>query len=302
MMTVLNSSIKLLQGSELLQRHKGFKTLLKRAYMTALKIATRGKGINKNIGAGGAFRFDYTFAFSDFQSWGTGHNNAFQVLLKMCEGRKVVFDVGAHVGLCSMPVSRVIGEGGVVYAFEPSKTNMDRLSKNLAYNNIDNVKLLPHLVGDKSRANVPFHESYEVTGMNSIARYKGDDTYSITYKDQVSIDDFCADHDIIPEIIKIDVEGAESGVLRGAENVLRNHRPVIVLSVHPRHLQLLGDSVDNLKNIIEGVGYGILDMNGAPAGELGFREYLLKPLPGKSQGAPCPRQRHIMGASAKGTL
>jgi len=283
--------------------------MMKRLSMAALWIMTGGRGIKKNIGAGGAFRFDYSFAFSDFQSWGTGHNNAFQALLEMCEGRKVVFDIGAHIGLCSMPVSRVIGESGTVYAFEPSKTNMDCLSKNLGYNNIDNVKLMPFLVGEKSGMKVPFHESDEVAGMNSIARYKGDDTYKITYREQVSIDDFCADHHIIPEIIKIDVEGAESKVLRGAENVLKNCRPLIVLSVHPKHLRLLGDSVDHLKNLIESLGYKILEMNGEIASDLSFKEYLLEPLsvtpvsvlrsPAKDE-CPGPFSKEIPGPWALG--
>jgi len=274
-----NLLIKLLSNSKWLQQHERFRKFLKSYAMLILKVATLNKGIKKRIGSmGGTFRFDYNFAFSDFQNWGAGHNNAFKTLLQLCEGKKVIFDLGAHIGLCSLPISKVVEEGGIVYAFEPSEINMHYLSRNIHYSSISNIRLIPFLVGDKNRLDVPFYESDYVAGMNSIVRYKNDGSYKLSNKRQVSIDDFCENNLIVPEVIKIDVEGAEIKVLEGAKNVLKKYRPIIVLSVHPKHLNLLGSSVENLKNIIAGLGYNILDINRQIVYDLGLREYVLEPL------------------------
>lgn len=274
-----NSLLKLLIHSKWLQQHEKFRNCCKLSSMFILKIVTGNKGIKKNIGSrGGTFRFDYEFAFSDFQSWGIGHNNAFDTILKVCEGKRVIFDIGAHIGLCSMPVSKVISEDGLVYAFEPAKTNVQHFLRNIEYSGIINIKLFPYLVGEETKENVPFYETHYVTGMNSIVSYKDDDTYKVIDKKQVSLDDFCAHNRIIPEVIKIDVEGAEIEVLKGAKNVLKRYRPIIILSVHPKHLRLLGDSIESLKILITSLGYRILGMDRKVVSDLGLKEYLLEPV------------------------
>lgn len=274
-----NSVMNLISHSEWFEKHARVKEFCKIFAILVLKIVTGNKGIKKRIGSiGGIFRFDYTFAFSDFQSWGAGHNDGFKTLLMVCKGKKVVFDIGSHIGLCSMPISKIIEGCGIVYAFEPSKTNLYYFFKNIQYNGINNIKLLPLLVGDETKISVPFYESHQITGMNSIVSYKNDSTYKITYKKQVSLDDFCTDNRIYPEVIKIDVEGAEIKVLKGAKNVLKNYRPIIILSAHPKHLDLLGESVENLRNLISCLGYKILDMDRQIVSDIGLREYLLEPM------------------------
>lgn len=81
-------------------------------------------GVTKDIGKAGKFRLSSYFVFSDFKNWGKGRNNVFTKLLGLARGRNVVLDIGAHIGLCSMPISRVLGQGGICYAFEPSEANL----------------------------------------------------------------------------------------------------------------------------------------------------------------------------------
>ncbi len=272
-------SFKLVTHNKWLQQHALFRKSIKRPLMFALKIITSNRGLRKNIGfRGGYFRFDYAFAFHDFASWGTGHNNAFETLLRVCVGKKVVFDVGAHIGLCSMPLSKVISPLGMIYAFEPAKTNLKYLSKNITYSGLTNIKVLPNLVGKITEENVPFYEANYITGMNSVVSYKKNDSYKITYKNQISLDGFCRDNGVIPEVIKIDVEGAEIDVLKGAQKTLKIHRPTIILSVHPRHLELLGESVENLRSLIAELKYKILDEGRHVVSNFELREYLLEPI------------------------
>jgi len=278
-MVSFNSLINGLHKSQWLQQHEKIREFGKLISMHLLRVITLNKGIKKNIGGmDGTFRFDYVFAFSNFKDWGKEHNNGFRALLGISMGKKVVFDIGAHIGLCTLPLSKVVNRNGFVYAFEPAKTNLDYLRKNIIYNKIRNIKVIPCIVGEESKSKVSFFESRLKSGMNSLILYKDDGTFTMTYKRQISLDDFCSKNNIIPDVIKIDVEGAEIKVLHGAKNILSKYRPTIILSVHPRQLRIMGESVEGLKKVIESLRYKILDMDGKNINELKLSEYLLKPV------------------------
>lgn len=274
-----NLLLKLLIHSKWLQQHEKFRNCCKLSSMFILKIVTGNKGIKKNIGGmKGTFRFDYEFAFSNFRDWGKEHNNGFKTLLDVSIGKNVIFDIGAHIGLCTLPLSRAVDRNGMVYAFEPAEANLNYLRKNIIYNKISNIKVIPCLVGEESKSKVSFFESRLQSVMNSLILYKDNGTFAMTHKRQISLDDFCSKNNIIPDVIKIDVEGGEICVLRGARDILTKHRPVVILSVHPRHLRLMRSSIDDLKQLIKSLRYKITDIDGKMANELLLSEYLLKPV------------------------
>ena len=88
---------------------------------------------------------------------------------------------------------------------------------------------------------------------------------------------FCEKKGIIPEVIKIDVEGAELGVLRGAQKVLQRYRPTIILSVHPRELEVMGLNENMLHSFIKSLNYICYDSNGSIVKDLVGIEYILRP-------------------------
>jgi FkbM family methyltransferase len=144
-------------------------------------------------------------------------------------------------------------------------------------NNVDNVIVVPSLVGDKCDDCVEFYESSSDSGMNSLCMPKNKDSiYNKIVKEQVTLDSFVAKNGCIPGLIKIDVEGAEINVLRGAKSVLREYHPEIIISVHPKHLEILGHSVDELTKEIRGLGYQIYNVDGSQVnGKLKSGEYCL---------------------------
>ena len=144
-------------------------------------------------------------------------------------------------------------------------------------NNVDNVIVVPSLVGDKCDDCVEFYESSNDSGMNSLCMPKNKDSvYNKIVKEQVTLDSFVAKNGCIPGLIKIDVEGAEINVLRGAESVLRKYHPEIIISVHPKHLKILGHSVDELAKEIRGLGYQTYNIDGSKVnGNLQSGEYYL---------------------------
>jgi hypothetical protein len=85
-----------------------------------------------------------------------------------------------------------------------------------------------------------------------------------------TIDDICAD--LAPDLIKIDVEGAELLAVRGAREVLRRSAPVLLIAVHPEAMRALGTSPAELVALLGEFGYVGRRLDGSVATEPGFEE------------------------------
>ncbi|MEW6593815.1 MAG: FkbM family methyltransferase [Thermodesulfobacteriota bacterium] len=231
------------------------------------------------IGPYGPFRLDARFAFSDFAHWGEGHNDGFRDCVGACRGKRCVIDIGAHIGLVTLAASSVMADDGLLAAFEPAEANRRLLLRHLELNGLQGkVRVESALVGDEEQQSVPFFELDDATGMNTIAPGVMDGKFRRVTRPQVSLDSYCASHGFRPEVIKIDVEGAELGVLRGARAVLERDRPLVFLSVHPQQIRSLGESPEELAELIRSLRYVCRHADGSPATDLAFHEYLLFPV------------------------
>ena len=90
-----------------------------------------------------------------------------------------------------------------------------------------------------------------ISGANRLGEGGG----STVEVEAVTIDDFCARHGIRPSLIKIDVEGAELEVLRGADAVLRRFRPLLLVELNPSALRDRGAAPEQLLDALAGLGY-----------------------------------------------
>jgi FkbM family methyltransferase len=220
--------------------------------------------------------------FSDYSKWGEAHNSGFSLCINECKGKKCVLDLGAHIGLVSMPSSAVLAPEGRIYSFEPAGENLKYLKYHIQINGIKNIEAVDCLVGSCEKDEVPFFEESDYGGLNSTANVNSmvDDSrlFTKSLKRQVSIDFFCKNRDIHPEIIKIDVEGAEIDVLEGALNTLKTDKPVIFLSYHPKHIASLNRSEAEYRAILEKIDYSCMDIiTGKEAISMNKREYMLVP-------------------------
>ena len=122
---------------------------LRHAYRIGLAV-TPSWSVSKKIGSYGPYKLNPRFAFSNFESWGSRHNRGFEATVEASNGKTCVLDVGAHIGLVSLPLSQAIAENGKVYAFEPATGNQTYLIEHLNSNHIDNVEVITDLVGERS--------------------------------------------------------------------------------------------------------------------------------------------------------
>lgn len=169
------------------------------------------------------------------------------------------WDVGAHVGFTSLLAVDVGAK--LVVAFEPDPQNYKRLKKNYQNNYPDNIKPLPVAVSD-TNGQSSFHSSSNSTsGINSLAKDERLEQNSTV--ETRSIDSLAAEHPD-PNVIKIDVEGAEQKVLEGAREVLDSSGPDLIIEVHTANtggrvdrLRQHGGSPENLFDILINHGYSV---------------------------------------------
>lgn len=136
----------------------------------------------------------------------------------------VVYDIGAHVGFYTLLASELVGRGKVI-AFEPVPRNLKYLKKHLEVNHCENVIVIEAAVSDKSGI---FHFNEGTNG--SMGHLFEDGNLTVN---TVSIDGVVGNGKIpAPDYIKIDVEGAELLVCKGAKSTLSNYSPKIFLATH----------------------------------------------------------------------
>ncbi len=142
----------------------------------------------------------------------------------------VVLDVGANVGWWTIPLARRLGpRGGGVIAFEPVPGNRARLEWALDANAVRaHVRLVPVALGDVRGELGMWLKSAETgAGSGTAALVTGDGPSHLRVP-VVTLDEWAAEHPVARcDLMKLDIEGAELLMLRGAERFIAAHRPLI---------------------------------------------------------------------------
>ena len=152
---------------------------------------------NKYIGEYGPYKLHGEFFLSNFRHWSKDHNSGFDNLIRSGRSKKCVFDIGAHIGLTSLPLSSHMSSTGILVAFEPSEINRNYLSKHIKWNMLENAVIEPLLVGDKTIGNGhAFYELGTVSGMHSIFPREGKEDIRQTTVPMITLDDYCTVNNI----------------------------------------------------------------------------------------------------------
>jgi FkbM family methyltransferase len=145
-----------------------------------------------------------------------------------------VWDVGANVGFYSLIASRLVGDGKVV-AFEPLPANQEAIRRNLALNEIVNVQLLELALSDEEgEAELEIHASptWAKLDTSGDTPFKRGAEVSGRVRVRVSTLDAQLASLAPPDVVKMDIEGAEVAALRGASKLLSEHRPTLICELH----------------------------------------------------------------------
>ncbi|MFI0821370.1 FkbM family methyltransferase [Streptomyces sp. NPDC021098] len=169
----------------------------------------------------------------------------------------VFVDVGANIGYYSVLASRLVGPGGAVVAVEASPRFHQLLLRHARRNAGTNIRALNAAVSDRDELLTFVLASSRNMGANSIVPYDGpaESTFDIAAR---PLPDLLTDDEIArARVIKIDVEGAEGGVVRGLLPLLDRLRPdaELTIEVTPDRMADLGESVEELLAALTSHGF-----------------------------------------------
>ncbi len=162
-----------------------------------------------------------------YGEWSPGETALFD---QLCRPGHYVVDVGAHIGTHTLTFARRVGEQGRVFAFEPQRMVAQVLAANVALNSLTNVHTY-HLgvgaeAGVRRLSDIDYSRKGNFGGASLDALVRPDGDPRAKYRVAVvRLDDFYDQPRL--DLVKIDVQGMEADVLRGAGALIGRHRPVI---------------------------------------------------------------------------
>lgn len=144
-------------------------------------------------------------------------------------------DVGAWLGPYTLLFSKLLGDTGLVVAFEPDPEAYYTLSKNIELNTLSNVRLDKYCISNRTGTAKLVTNQFGSSQSSII----NDSRYTITNElvvNTITLDEYCENYNITPKGIKIDVEGAEGLVLDGCKRIIKENSPWILLEYHSKYM------------------------------------------------------------------
>lgn len=175
----------------------------------------------------------------------------------------VALDVGANSGCHTLVMASAVGQAGRVLAFEPNPRMFDRLQANVKLNRFEHVAIFPMAVSDapgQLKLFIPAQADYN-QGLGSVHRANLEDSC-----DEVSVETATLDAIVLAnqlqrlDLIKIDVEGHELQVFKGAEQTLKKFKPILVFEFSERQWRNAGVTPQEVENFLNDLGYELFVM------------------------------------------
>ena len=192
----------------------------------------------------------------DLYLFGSRERFAFDFLKKFLKEDDVILDIGANIGYYVLLEHERCPKGRI-FACEPSDFNRKMLEMNLVLNDVTNAQVFPYALGEQTEAGREFY-IYERSNWASFNKQLRSPLVDTVRVDTMTLDDFRDRHlgDLMPTVLRMDVEGAEFEIIKGAERTLRvSPNMKIFMEIHPH---LLGQKkVDELLDILWGHGFEI---------------------------------------------
>ena len=176
-----------------------------------------------------------------------------KVLRDFVAPSRTVVDIGAHRGVYTWLMSRLVGSGGHVHAFEPYPANVQRL--NALASSRPNIVVHPCALSDsagEATLRVPRYHNLELDALSTLRSTVSFDPECISVP-MHTLDEVAASqiYDEV-DLIKCDVEGHEDEVINGAWATITQNMPVLLIEIEQRHRR---EPVSTLVNRLLDIGY-----------------------------------------------
>lgn len=228
-------------------------TIIKKIGYGCLHILTFGRGVTKKIN-GIAVKFPTSY-FRYFP--GDYEKDNFLVIQESVKKDDVAIDIGAHIGLMAVVLGKTVGANGKVYSFEPTPKSFEVLNKTIQLNHLQKIVILVNKAVSSGSGTIEFNADNENVS-NSIISYEYNTGHKKITVQVISVDDFVNETGLQRlNFIKIDAEGVELDVLKGAKQTLRDFDCKIILALHPVAIEAKGDSLADIYDLLAAFGYRV---------------------------------------------
>ncbi len=209
-----------------------------------------------------------------WQGMQEGDVGVYRVIKDLLKQGDVFFDIGACVGTFSLIAANIVKASGRVYAFEPVLKHFERLKRNIALNGFENILLFKLALSDKNGGGKIFIPKTLNTGMASLSANNMQwADYEVEEVELKKLDNFVKEQDVKRiDIIKIDVEGHELAVIKGAINSINKFKPRIIMEVNRGFLQKAKVRAEEFVRFFKEYDYRLYRI------DHDYKEYNLKPI------------------------
>lgn len=165
----------------------------------------------------------------------------------------VAVDVGANIGYNAVVVGKAVGDAGAVFAFEPLRVTYQQLCGNVVLNGLTNVRAFNCALGNADRVVVSMVPvDYNETGINIMNSTLGVGGEHVEMR---TLDSFALQR---LDLLKIDVQGCELVVLKGASETIKRCRPLISIEIEEPQARHHNTSSQEIMFTTMGMGYNLL--------------------------------------------
>lgn len=151
-----------------------------------------------------------------------------RIIVNVVKEGDTVYDLGANFGLHGMLCSTLIGRSGLLYNFEPLPSNIKEIEDNYKLNDITNYKNIQKAISNQN-STVGFNIAGHPTQGKLVDVNKGNNVINV---EAITLDQFIADGNRLPNFIKMDIEGAEGDALEGYAKSIEKTFPLMIIELH----------------------------------------------------------------------
>jgi len=183
-----------------------------------------------------------------------------EALAELLKPGQTVYDVGANIGFFTILCSRLVGPTGRVYAFEPIPQNLATLKHNIALNGLTNVVVVEKALSSRTGTAAMFVSPWSAFHSLNVEGASKQDNHGAEageiVVETVTLDEFVQGEGVAtPDLLKIDVEGAELIVVDGMRETLRGKQPLLLCELH--------DTKDSYADFVRSIEYTARVIDGA---------------------------------------
>lgn len=169
----------------------------------------------------------------------------------------VVIDAGANIGIYTLVATKLVGNYGKVYSFEPEPITFDNIKRNVIENACENVILTNKAVSSKTgKAKLSTWSRSKTAKTTNYLSNEENDLEDYVIVETVSLDDFFENKLKKINIVKIDIEGSEFEALKGMKNIIEQNSEIkIFLEFNPFTLNRAGVDIPEFVDYLMGFNF-----------------------------------------------